>query len=168
MIRSIGDRLSPSLTGAKYDPLTTDLANDNDFDDEFLIVEKSDLIFPISGRSSDSESSDLSSFQNVNRYLYPEIDRVEELHPEQVRWFYKDPGDKKWSPFIGYDSLRIECQYRESKHREGKKDFTKEEDGGKTDRIDVRGGIYEVDVDEKLCYPIYWINKGSKINYPIN
>ena len=163
MIKSLGDGLFPS-TSTKYDPLTSDPQNENDFDDDFLILDKADLILPTSGRSSDSESSDLSSLQNVKKYLYPEIDKVEELHPEQVRWFYKDPGEKKWSPFIGYDSLRIECQHRESLHRKEKENTTMEHEGGvKTDRIDVRGGIYEVDVDAKLCYPIYWTNKGKKV-----
>ena len=168
MIKSLGDGLFPSSTSSpKYDPLTSEPPNGDEFDEDFLILDKSDIFLSTSGRSSDSESSDLSAFQNVNKYLYPEIDKVEELHPEQVRWLYKDPGDKKWTPFIGYDSLRIECQYRESLHRKEKGDASAEHESGiKTDRIDVRGGIYEVDVDAKLCFPIYWTNKGMFLSLP--
>ena len=38
---------------------------------------------------------------------------VEDLGPEEFRWFYKAENDKKWIPFIGYDSLRIEWKYRD-------------------------------------------------------
>ena len=30
----------------------------------------------------------------------------------KVRWFYKREADKEWTPFMGYDSLRIELRYR--------------------------------------------------------
>ena len=30
----------------------------------------------------------------------------------QIRWFYKREVDKDWTPFMGYDSLRIELRYR--------------------------------------------------------
>ncbi len=30
----------------------------------------------------------------------------------QVRWFYKREVDKDWTPFMGYDSLRVELRYR--------------------------------------------------------
>ena len=163
MMKSLGDGLFSSSSSAKYDPLTSDPPNDDDWDD-FLILDKSDFLSACE-KSSDSGSSDFTSLQNVQGHLYPEIDKVEELHPEQVRWFYKDPSDKKWTPFIGYDSLRIECQYRESLHRKEKGDSDTEDVGRvKTDRIDVRGGIYEVDVDAKRCLPIYWTNKGTKCN----
>ena len=29
-----------------------------------------------------------------------------------MRWFYKRESDKEWTPFMGYDSLRIELRYR--------------------------------------------------------
>ncbi len=156
MLKAFGDGLL-STGSCNFDPLAASGPQYEDFDEDFLILDKSDLFL---GKTFDSESSDLSCLQNVNRYLYPEIDKVEELHPEQLRWFYKDPGDKKWTAFIGYDSLRIECQYRESLHRREKQE-NNPDDIGPTDRIDVRGGIYEVDVDAKLCIPIYWMNKGE-------
>ncbi|GLH06924.1 Protein retinal degeneration B [Gryllus bimaculatus] len=38
---------------------------------------------------------------------------VDELGPEEVRWFYKSESDKRWLEFSGYDSLRIEFKYRQ-------------------------------------------------------
>lgn len=38
---------------------------------------------------------------------------VTELTPEEVRWFYKTEGEKRWLEFSGYDSYRIEMRYRE-------------------------------------------------------
>ena len=37
---------------------------------------------------------------------------VSELSPEEIRWFYKREVEKDWTPFMGYDSLRIELRYR--------------------------------------------------------
>ena len=34
------------------------------------------------------------------------------LFPSQIRWFYKREVEKDWTPFMGYDSLRIELRYR--------------------------------------------------------
>ncbi|KAK3858080.1 hypothetical protein Pcinc_035702 [Petrolisthes cinctipes] len=109
---------------------------------------------------------------------------VEELGPEEVRWFYKVEGDKKWTPFIGYDSLRIEWKYRDllqdvgineartasspaNKHpspgtastpsppREKRQD-SGEEKSQVVSGIVVRGGLYEVDVKHRKCESIYW------------
>ncbi|KAK7086335.1 Phospholipase ddhd1 [Halocaridina rubra] len=96
---------------------------------------------------------------------------VEDLGPEMVRWFYKVEADKKWTPFIGYDSLRIEWKYRDllqdaspcetqtetfsnagSEHS-SPKEPEKSEVG---ERIVVRGGLYEVDVKHRKCESIYW------------
>lgn len=49
---------------------------------------------------------------------------VTELTPEEVRWFYKTEGEKRWLEFSGYDSYRIEIRYREmfyNKHDFGSK-----------------------------------------------
>ncbi|XP_056097865.1 phospholipase DDHD1 isoform X1 [Rhinichthys klamathensis goyatoka] len=107
---------------------------------------------------------------------------VTELGPEEVRWFYKE--DKKtWKPFMGHDSLRIEIMYRIFKERNpervlnrGGEELLEDDglDGGdpsletrggdeRRDSVDVsveavcvRGGLYEVDVRNKECYPVYW------------
>ncbi|XP_077094659.1 phospholipase DDHD1 isoform X2 [Siphateles boraxobius] len=106
---------------------------------------------------------------------------VTELGPEEVRWFYKE--DKKtWKPFMGHDSLRIEIMYRYFCERNPERGLNRggevllEDDGldggepsletcgdERHDSVDisveavcVRGGLYEVDVRNKECYPVYW------------
>ena len=37
---------------------------------------------------------------------------ITRFHVFKVRWFYKREADKEWTPFMGYDSLRIELRYR--------------------------------------------------------
>ncbi|XP_067222876.1 phospholipase DDHD1 isoform X1 [Chanodichthys erythropterus] len=98
---------------------------------------------------------------------------VTELGPEEVRWFYKE--DKKtWKPFMGHDSLRIEIMYRRfcelnpESSRAGEEILdpsleTREPSEETCESVDiaveavcVRGGLYEVDVRNKECYPVYW------------
>ncbi|CAL4069820.1 unnamed protein product, partial [Meganyctiphanes norvegica] len=100
---------------------------------------------------------------------------VEDLRPEEVRWFYKQETDKKWTPFIGYDSLRIEWKYRDILQEpkvcpDGKessqldktdsssctspKDL--EEECSVAEHIVVRGGLYDVNVKLRRCESIYW------------
>ncbi|KAF4520881.1 hypothetical protein B566_EDAN010296 [Ephemera danica] len=38
---------------------------------------------------------------------------ITDLTPEEVRWFYKSDSDKRWLEFNGYDSYRIEVEYRQ-------------------------------------------------------
>lgn len=83
------------------------------------------------------------------RYLYPQKEFVDALRPEELRWFHKPDGSKKWVSFIGYDSLRIECRYRALA-------IDKTGDIDADERILVMGGLYEVDVVNKKCYPVYW------------
>ncbi|XP_057199933.1 phospholipase DDHD1 isoform X2 [Triplophysa rosa] len=87
-----------------------------------------------------------------------------ELGPEEVRWFYKE--DKKtWKPFMGHDSLRIEMMYRRFSESQGAEEMLRDggeqEPAGSTenttvDAVCVRGGLYEVDVKNKECSPVYW------------
>uniref|UniRef100_A0A8C1BMW7 DDHD domain containing 1b n=2 Tax=Cyprinus carpio TaxID=7962 RepID=A0A8C1BMW7_CYPCA len=95
---------------------------------------------------------------------------VTELGPEEVRWFYKE--DKRtWKPFVGHDSLEIELAYRkfcELNPNEVRRRDAGEEAGCSADETDldsetinvdavcVRGGLYEVDIKKKDCYPVYW------------
>ncbi|XP_068231077.1 phospholipase DDHD1-like [Palaemon carinicauda] len=96
---------------------------------------------------------------------------VEDLGPEMVRWFYKIEADKKWTPFIGYDSLRIEWKYRNllqdasiSPEGSKKESFAsgsehsspKEPENVGVERIVVRGGLYEADVKHRKCESLYW------------
>uniref|UniRef100_A0A673HGC2 Phospholipase DDHD1-like n=1 Tax=Sinocyclocheilus rhinocerous TaxID=307959 RepID=A0A673HGC2_9TELE len=109
---------------------------------------------------------------------------ITELGPEEVRWFYKE--DKKtWKPFMGHDSLRIEIMYRRfcelnpgralNRESRGGEEIPEDDglDGGQSsldtsskernesadtaiEAVCVRGGLYEVDVRNKECYPVYW------------
>uniref|UniRef100_A0A4W6DLY6 DDHD domain containing 1b n=1 Tax=Lates calcarifer TaxID=8187 RepID=A0A4W6DLY6_LATCA len=80
-------------------------------------------------------------------------DIVTELGPEEVRWFYKE--DKRtWKPFVGHDSLKIEIVYR--RFCEQNPDKVKHPIDVIVEAVCVRGGLYEVDIREKECYPVYW------------
>uniref|UniRef100_A0A8C7IUL0 DDHD domain containing 1b n=1 Tax=Oncorhynchus kisutch TaxID=8019 RepID=A0A8C7IUL0_ONCKI len=92
---------------------------------------------------------------------------VTELGPEEVRWFYKE--DKRtWKPFVGHDSLKIEVIYRKlcelnpwdaevGGDRESAKDeLDLDSISVNVEAVCVRGGLYEVDVKDKECYPVYW------------
>ncbi|KAM7536130.1 hypothetical protein Aperf_G00000103755 [Anoplocephala perfoliata] len=74
------------------------------------------------------------------------------LSPSKVRWFYTDETTKKWTPFNGYDSIKIELNYvRLLNCRTEYSDKAE-----KSKPLVVRDGLYEVDVPTKRCYPIYW------------
>ncbi|XP_035183685.1 phospholipase DDHD1 isoform X4 [Oxyura jamaicensis] len=83
----------------------------------------------------------------------PRYEVVRELGAEEVRWFYREDR-KTWKPFIGYDSLRIELAFRAlgPEPREGEA----------VEPVCVRSGLYEVDVANAECYPVYW-NQTEKI-----
>uniref|UniRef100_A0A8D3CSU3 DDHD domain containing 1a n=1 Tax=Scophthalmus maximus TaxID=52904 RepID=A0A8D3CSU3_SCOMX len=118
------------------------------------------------------------SRSDSSRHRFNEV--VTELGPEEVRWFYKE--DKKtWKPFVGHDSLNIELMLR--KYHElnpgaagsrvrgasvhggrGSLDTStassddRDPDSGdiNVEPVCVRGGLYEVDIRERECYPVYW------------
>lgn len=107
---------------------------------------------------------------------------VDDLGPEEVRWFYKVEADKKWTPFIGYDSLRIEWKYRDllqdvgaegnespagEQKWSGKSSPKDKQDGSPqdVDKIVVRGGLYEVDVKQLKCESIYWQGRHQSLIY---
>ncbi|XP_058790056.1 phospholipase DDHD1-like isoform X2 [Phymastichus coffea] len=79
---------------------------------------------------------------------------AEPLKPEEVRWLYKDDVNKRWMEFCGYDSLRIENTWRS-------KQSNVNEDGNKDnamniERVVVRGGMYDVELENMKCVSIYW------------
>uniref|UniRef100_A0A8C8GAU9 DDHD domain-containing protein n=1 Tax=Oncorhynchus tshawytscha TaxID=74940 RepID=A0A8C8GAU9_ONCTS len=92
-----------------------------------------------------------------SRNRYNEV--VTELGPEEVRWFYKE--DKKtWKPFIGHDSLKVEVMFRNL--CELNPGTTKRQvPAPRTTAVCVRGGLYEVDVKDRECYPVYWNQQES-------
>uniref|UniRef100_A0A8C7G4D1 DDHD domain containing 1 n=1 Tax=Oncorhynchus kisutch TaxID=8019 RepID=A0A8C7G4D1_ONCKI len=92
-----------------------------------------------------------------SRNRYNEV--VTELGPEEVRWFYKE--DKKtWKPFIGHDSLKVEVMFRNlCELNPGT--TTRQVPAPRTTAVCVRGGLYEVDVKDRECYPVYWNQQES-------
>uniref|UniRef100_A0A6A7G0P5 Phospholipase DDHD1-like n=1 Tax=Hirondellea gigas TaxID=1518452 RepID=A0A6A7G0P5_9CRUS len=105
---------------------------------------------------------------------------VEDLGPEEYRWFYKTDSDKKWIPFIGYDSLRIEWKFRDLQHNgiagvplstaygleasnenggtgaSGCDAEVRPFELGEEGTVTVRGGLYEVHVKQRRGQSIYW------------
>lgn len=75
------------------------------------------------------------------------------LSPSKVRWFYKDEAAKKWIPFNGYDSIKIELSHLQLSRCMTR--YSNEIDDSFKPLV-VRDGLYEVDVVTKQCYPIYW------------
>lgn len=103
---------------------------------------------------TDLSESASSTQARCTKYLYPQKEYVDHLQPEEVRWFYKRENDKKWTSFIGYDSLRIECRFK-VQQQNGTDDLT-EAEVRDLDQILVRGGLYEVDVPRRTCTSVYW------------
>ncbi|PAA64394.1 hypothetical protein BOX15_Mlig015845g2 [Macrostomum lignano] len=99
--------------------------------------------------------------------LYPANDCVAELRPEEIRWFYQEEGEKKWLPFNGYDSLRLECKHRELLCTAAGAAAEAPATGGSgdshTEKILVRGGLFEADIAARSCRPIYWSGKSLKL-----
>lgn len=89
---------------------------------------------------------------------------AEKLKPEEIRWFYKDGVDKRWIEFCGYDSLRIENAWRQKEnlkncnndnHDNG--DVHDDDNNLKdVDNVVVKGGMYDVQLDNMKCVSIYW------------
>lgn len=76
------------------------------------------------------------------------LDELRELQKHKVRWFYKE--GKKWLPFNGRDSLVIEEEWQALKNESNDGDMEK------CYRPTVRGRLFEVDVNERMCHPLYW------------
>ena len=103
----------------------------------------------VSGNSGTSDARSTPPLIKCKNPLFPTKDHVDQLRPEEIRWFYKSDDDKKWTPFIGYDSLRIECRFRAL-------DAVDDHSEIDTDVILVRGGLYQVDVGPRTVTPVYW------------
>ncbi|KAH3854843.1 phospholipase DDHD1-like [Dreissena polymorpha] len=143
------------IVGRMY-PSVESLVNSDSFED-FETIDSHD-----SDTNSVPESlTSLGTPPRSRTFLYPRKEFVDHLQPEEVRWFYKKDGDKKWSPFIGYDSLRIECRYRV--HQQNGFEGLSEAETADLDLILVRGGLYEVDVTNATCQPVYWSGDKSRI-----
>lgn len=83
---------------------------------------------------------------------------VTELEAQEVRWFYRE-DKRNWKPFVGHDSLKIELAYRTLCALRDAREGVFEAEDSECECVEpvcVRGGLYEVDVKEKECYPVYW------------
>lgn len=75
------------------------------------------------------------------------FEELSDIRAERVRWFYFE--DKKWSPFCGQESLKIEqCFRRLAKSSKTSPDLC--------DVCTVLGGLYDADVAKRICKPVYW------------
>nr|XP_039248679.1 phospholipase DDHD1-like [Styela clava] len=84
-------------------------------------------------------------FKELQRSSSRYVEKVEGLNVEEVRWFYQSVKKKKWKPFNGNDSISIESEWRCVSRSDSE-----------IKRVCVRGGMYEVDVLDRKCYPVYW------------
>ena len=82
------------------------------------------------------------------------------LHSHEIRWFYQETG-KYWQPFNGYDSMALEDCYQRMKS-DTKQESTAATSGGSYEVV-VLGDIYEVNLAENTCKPIYWSGKEHNI-----
>ncbi|XP_030855314.1 phospholipase DDHD1 [Strongylocentrotus purpuratus] len=100
-------------------------------------------------RKSKPDSSSSSSSKS---------EKVADLVVQKVRWLYRE--EKKWVPFIGYDSCQMEWKYRQAQLQ-----VKEDEEGMDVDigTVAVRGGLYEVDVAKRQCHAIYWSDDTVKV-----
>lgn len=97
-----------------------------------------------------------------NVEIVNEVAYAEPLTAEEIRWFYKDGVDKRWNEFGGYDSIRIEKIYQE---RQSLIKENNDEINGlpPAEKIVVRGGMYDVEIDNMKCVSIYWPGEYYKL-----
>lgn len=83
------------------------------------------------------------------------FEHLNPLSAFRVRWFYQE--EKKWIPFNGYDSLNIEQTYRglpESLRTPLL--IPSDVDRSSISLPTVRGALYEADILDRECRPIFW------------
>ena len=156
-----------------YNPMNMQL---NGYGQQYGDYYNQDESYPSSLGYEDGSQENLleAAYSGVTNSFHYYKEMVEDLGPEEVRWFYKITDvDKKWIPFIGYDSLRIEWKYRDLLQQSmlrgewnqeeirscgsSPQDSTSKKEESKTeDKIIVRGGLYEVDVNTRKGNSIYW------------
>ncbi|KER23004.1 hypothetical protein T265_09016 [Opisthorchis viverrini] len=123
--------------------------------------------------------------QNISTKLIEISEYVERvtyyIREPDVRWFYKDASDKRWTPFNGYDSLNLEAAFRaqcveqqygvvdesalpNTKHYPNLLSDTTPTKKARSavitpsPNVSVIGGLYDVDVTTRICNPVYWAN----------
>lgn len=108
--------------------------------------------------TTNEELQDTLSQQNgieeISDIEVNELEYAEPLTPDKVRWFYKEGVDKRWVEFCGYDSLRIENVWRRRKSCSN--EINNLTPDSSMERVVVRGGMYDVELDNMRCVSIYW------------
>lgn len=144
--RSLGD----GIFSSKFKSLSSKSRQDRLYPSLFESDEESQDSDGCSSTSGASDARSTPPLTKQKNFLFPVNEFVDHLRPEEVRWFYRSTSEKTWHSFIGYDTLRIECRYRALLA------VDEDEDVIDNDVIAVRGGLYEVDVAQKICKPVYW------------
>ncbi|XP_068988288.1 phospholipase DDHD1-like isoform X1 [Bombus flavifrons] len=96
---------------------------------------------------------ELNSKDN-SQNIINELTYAEPLTAEQIRWFYRDGVDKRWVEFCGYDSLRIEYAWQNYQNFLSKNNNITNNPPA-VEKIVVRGGMYDVELDKMKCVSIY-------------
>ncbi|XP_076231435.1 phospholipase DDHD1 isoform X3 [Calliopsis andreniformis] len=103
------------------------------------------------------EITDITTEQNSKEEpesVMSELMYAEPLTPEQIRWFYRDGVDKRWVEFCGYDSLRIENAWQNYQNLVSKNN-DEAHSSPPIEKIVVKGGMYDVEIDKMKCVSIY-------------
>ncbi|XP_076749269.1 phospholipase DDHD1 isoform X2 [Xylocopa sonorina] len=95
-----------------------------------------------------------SNLKEETQSVANQLAYAEPLTAEQIRWFYRDGVDKRWVEFCGYDSLRIENAWQNHQDLLSTND-NKSCTLPPTEKIVVKGGMYDVDLDKMKCVSIY-------------
>ncbi|XP_076641508.1 phospholipase DDHD1 isoform X1 [Halictus rubicundus] len=105
--------------------------------------------FEESAEVTEEQNSMIETEDVANDLTYAEL-----LTPMQVRWFYRDGVDKRWVEFCGYDSLRIENAWRNYQDLISSNIDTLN-NLPHIEKIVVKGGMYDVEIDKMKCISIY-------------
>lgn len=104
-----------------------------------------------------NENNQFDSNNNLNYCQTQFVDNqkkllleMSQLQPSQVRWLYKeDPKSSTWTTFNGLDSLNLEIEYLLFKKSNYDNTY-------KCQPVQVLNRLFEVDINERICKPIYW------------
>lgn len=80
---------------------------------------------------------------------------AQSINSVSVQWFYKDDSTQPWIPFNSFDTENIEGVYLDGIRSSNLSSQTAEMQHT-TQTLLVRGGLYEVNVKARRCYPVYW------------
>lgn len=92
--------------------------------------------------------------------------KVVELECHEVRWHYKKPGDSKWTPFRGYDSMILEVSYRAAHGIQmDKKTASIAEQLPQTTNVIVLDNLFEWNPQENSdeVTSVYWKDESMKV-----